>query len=75
MWFENITDAAAEAEPGTLLWAVAGALLLLAIWSAFAEHRRRKRRNLDRPGWVPWDLLQILAFLGAVVAAALALKT
>jgi hypothetical protein len=75
MFFNNLADAAAEAEPGTLLWAAAGALLLLAIWSAFAEHRRRRRRNLDSPGWVPWDLVHILAFLGAVIAAALALKT
>jgi hypothetical protein len=62
------------AEPATFLWAVAGAMLLLACWAVFAEHRRSRRRDLDRPGWVPWTLVQVLAFLLAVAAAALALK-
>jgi hypothetical protein len=55
------------------LFAASGLLAALAAASAFAEHRRQKRRNLDSVGWVPWDLIQILAFLLAVVAAALAL--
>ncbi|HEY7808989.1 MAG TPA: hypothetical protein VIA98_01260 [Allosphingosinicella sp.] len=71
---EEIFDTAAEAEPATWLWWAAGALLALAVTAAIAEHRRRRRPNLDRVGWVPWDLIQVLAFLGAVVAAALALK-
>jgi peptidoglycan/LPS O-acetylase OafA/YrhL len=62
-----------DLEPATLFWAAAAALLALAIGAAVGEYRRRRRRNLDRPGWVPWDLVQILAFLLAVVAAALAL--
>ena len=56
------------------LWAAAGLFLLVAAVSAWAEYRRSRRRNLDRPGWVPWNLIQIFAFLGAMVAAALALK-
>ena len=75
MSFTNITDVASEAEPTTLLWFLSGVLLLLALGSAVAEHRRRKRRNLDKPGWVPWDLLQILSFLAAIIAAVLALKS
>lgn len=55
-------------------WAAAGLLLLVAALAAWAEHRRTRRRNLDRPGWMPWNLIQIFAFLGAMVAAALALK-
>jgi hypothetical protein len=58
-----------------LLWTAAGALLVLAAASAWAEHRRGKRRNLDRPGLMPWNLIQILAFLLAVVAATLALRS
>ena len=57
-----------------LLWAAAGLLLLVAAFAAFAEHRRGRRRNLDRPGWVPWNLIQILAFLLAVTAVAIAAR-
>jgi hypothetical protein len=74
MPFENLMESAAEADPATMLWWLAGALLLLAVAAAWAEHRRGKRRNLDRVGWMPWNLIQILAFLGAVVSVALALK-
>lgn len=55
------------------LWAVSGTLLALAAVSVLAEHRRARRRDLDRPGWVPWTGLQILAAIGAVAAAAVAL--
>lgn len=55
------------------LWTLAGTLVALAAASALAEHRRTRRRNLDRPGWVPWTLLQMLAAIGAVAAAAVAL--
>ena len=48
--------------------------MLIAAVAALAEHRRGKRRDLDRPGWVPWNLIQILAILAAIVAAALAIK-
>jgi hypothetical protein len=71
---QSLIDAAAEAGPVARLWAVSGALLALAVWAAWAEHRRSKRRDLDRPGLMPWTLIQILAFLGAIAAAALALK-
>ncbi|HEX9955372.1 MAG TPA: hypothetical protein VGB48_09195 [Allosphingosinicella sp.] len=70
----ELLDKITDAEPATGLWWAAGALLALAVVAAIAEHRRRKRPYLDRIGWVPWDLLQVLAFLGAVGAAALALK-
>jgi hypothetical protein len=62
------------ADLASLLWAAAGAFLLLAAWSALADHRRSRRRDLDRVGWVPWPLLQILAFLLAIACAALALQ-
>ena len=61
-------------DTATWLGAAAAALFVLALVAAFAEHRRGRRRNLDRVGWVPWNLIQILAFLGSVVALALALK-
>jgi hypothetical protein len=58
----------------TLLWTASGALLALALLAAVAERRRARRADLDSVGVMPWHLLQILAFLLAVVAAALALK-
>lgn len=71
---DDLLDRLADAEPATTLWWLAGGLLLLAVTAVIAEHRRNRRPVLDRVGWVPWDLIQILAFLGAFVAAALALK-
>jgi len=53
---------------------LAGAALLVAALSAVADHRRLRRRNLDRPGWVPWTALQIAAALIAVLAVALGLR-
>ncbi len=55
-------------------WMLAGAASLLAVASGYAEHRRNRRRDLDRPGWVPWALLQVLAAIAAVLAITLALK-
>ena len=63
-----------DPETSTILWSAAGLLVALSAWAAFAEYRRGRRRDLDRPGWVPWNLVQILAFLLAIAAAALALK-
>jgi hypothetical protein len=57
-----------------LLWAVAGAAAATALLAALADRRRGRRRDLDRPGWVPWPGVQLLAMLVAAVAAALALK-
>jgi cytochrome c oxidase assembly factor CtaG len=58
-----------------MLWAIAGFLLLLALLAAFAEHRRKNRRDLDNVGLMPWNFIQVIAFLCAVVAAVLALKS
>jgi heme A synthase len=56
------------------LWIVAGAAALVALLAAIADWRRDRRRELDRVGWVPWGFLQFAGMLGAVVAAALAVK-
>ena len=56
------------------LWSAGGLLRAIAVASAWSAHRRARRRNLDRPGWVPWNLIQILAILFAIVAAALATR-
>jgi cytochrome c oxidase assembly factor CtaG len=62
-------------DPRTLLFWTAGLMLALAAFAALAEHRRTKRRDVDRPGWVPWNLIQVVAFLTAMAAAALALRS
>ncbi|TFI57739.1 hypothetical protein E2493_13490 [Sphingomonas parva] len=58
----------------TELWVAAAGLFVLAAVAALAEHRRNRRRTLDRVGWVPWNVIQVLSFMGSVVALALALK-
>lgn len=58
-----------------LFWIVSGGALALCLIAAWAEKRRSKRKNLDKPGWVPWPLIQVLAIMGTVVAAALAVMT
>jgi hypothetical protein len=55
------------------LWFMVGALLLLAVASGFAEHRRRNRIDMDRVGFLPWPLIQFLSLIGALMAASLAL--
>jgi hypothetical protein len=57
-----------------ILWSVAGALFVIAAFAASAERRRAARPNLDKAGVMPWHLIQILAFIGAIAAGALALK-
>lgn len=55
----------------TLFWLAAAALAALAVLAGLADHRRGKRRNLDKPGWVPWPLILVLAMLASVVCVAL----
>jgi hypothetical protein len=50
-----------------------GGLLALALLSGFAEHRRRRRIDMDKVGWVPWPLIQFLSLMGALLAAGVAL--
>lgn len=58
----------------TPLWIGVGVWLALATGSGVADWRRTRRRNPDAVGFMPWTLVQILAILGAVTTAALALK-
>ena len=56
------------------LWTLAGCALAVTAWAAIAERLRAKRHNVDRPGWIPWSLVQILAMFAALAAAVLAMK-
>ncbi|MET0310048.1 MAG: hypothetical protein ABW023_15180 [Sphingomonas sp.] len=42
--------------------------------SGFGESRRKKRRDLDRVGFMPWSLIQVLAMLGTVILVSVALN-
>jgi uncharacterized membrane protein YidH (DUF202 family) len=57
-----------------VMWTICGASLILAGLAPRAEKRQANRKNLDRPGWVSWPLVQIIAIIGVVVSAVLALK-
>lgn len=56
------------------LWGGAAAAVLVALVSGFGEHRRKRRRHLDRVGFMPWMLLQVLAMLLALALASIALN-
>ena len=56
------------------LWTAAGVAAAVALAAALADRRRMRRRDLDRPGVMPWAPIQVLAMLVAAVLAALALK-
>jgi hypothetical protein len=58
-------------DPTSLLWLAAAAFTALAALAGWADHRRGKRRDLDKPGWVPWQLVLVLAMMAAMVCAAL----
>ena len=56
------------------LWATAGGFAAIAGLAFLADHQRTKRRDLDKVGWVPWNLIQILAIIAMAAAIAFALK-
>lgn len=55
------------------LWLAAAAFAALALAAGWADHRRGRRRNLDRPGWMPWQPILVLAMMASVVCVALAI--
>ncbi len=58
-------------DPSHLFWTAAAAFAALALLAGWSDHRRDRRRNLDRPGWVPWQLILVMAMMAAVVCLAL----
>ena len=58
-------------DPSTLLWLAAAAFAALALLAGRADQRRGRRRDLDRPGWVPWQLILVMAMIACVVCVAL----
>lgn len=56
-------------------WTVAGAALAVALAAGLADWRRGRRRDIDRVGWVPWTLIQIVAVTVVLGAAAVAVHS
>lgn len=56
------------------LWGGVVALILVAVASGVAEWRRRRRPDWDRVGMISWPLIQVLALIGALGCAILAIK-
>jgi hypothetical protein len=54
-----------------IFWLLAAACAALAVLAGWADHRRANRRDVDKPGWVPWQPLLVLAMIGCVVCVAL----
>jgi hypothetical protein len=57
-----------------ILWILAGLFVALGLAAMIAGHRRNKRRDIDRPGVVPWQTIEILSFFLAFGAAVLAVR-
>ena len=55
------------------LWAAAAAAAL-ALFAAIADWTRQRRRDLDGIGWMPWQLVQVLALFAALGFALLGFK-
>ena len=56
------------------LWTADGLALALAVVTGLAEARRHRRATLDRPGWMPWRGLQVVAFFAVVTIAVFAVR-
>ena len=48
------------------LWWGAGAAAAISAVAGIAEHRRTRRRDLDRVGWAPWNAIHLIAFCTAL---------
>ena len=54
-------------------WVAFAAAAALALAAGLAERARTRRRDLDNPGWVPWQTVAYLAMLAALVFGVVAL--
>lgn len=58
-----------------LLWVAVAACVLLAVLAGLGEHRRRRRKDFDAVGFMPWQLIQVLGLIGAMCFAILAMQS
>jgi hypothetical protein len=62
-----------EMSAQAITWTACGIAAAVAVFATAAEWLRNRRRNIDAVGWVPWQLISVLAFFAAVGLAGLAL--
>ncbi|RYD49349.1 MAG: hypothetical protein EOP60_13995 [Sphingomonadales bacterium] len=55
------------------LWTSVAVALLVAVIAGFGERQRKRRKDMDRVGLMPWPLIQVLAMLAALILVSLAL--
>jgi hypothetical protein len=58
---------------GSMMTVAASAAALTAL-SAFADHRRRNRADIERVGFMPWPMISIASVMVALFAFALAIR-
>lgn len=51
----------------------AGATVIVALFAALRDRRRRLRDDLDRVGWVDWRTVQMAALLATILLVSLGL--
>lgn len=47
---------------------------VIAALSIFMERKRHNRSNLNKTGFMPWNLISVIATLGVIMMTALAIK-
>jgi len=67
-------DSLRFASDATLAAIWGGGLLLAAGIAILADHRRAKRRDFDRVGWMPWTKIYFACLFPGVILIALAVK-
>jgi hypothetical protein len=55
-----------------MAWWAAGGAASVCLLAGLADWARGRRRNLDRVGFMPWQLISVLAFFLAIGLTALA---
>lgn len=56
------------------LWLGAAGAAIVAVVSGLGEHRRRRRKRMDDVGFVPWQLIQVMAMLAVAILVSVALN-
>lgn len=47
---------------------------IIAGLSILMETRRKNRKNINKVGFMPWNLISVMASLGVIIMTALAIK-